>query len=109
MGVLRLALLFVSSLAASASSDAAAATDNADCIGLGFTGLNRCSDCDVLQVGLHSLPVSDGYVDHAGCHQLASSTIMPYLRYYGRTHSRVSDRLPGPTGRNLLVFDCKIT
>lgn len=54
-GIVCLVILFASSLAAGASAGDAVAVNPADedkvadCIGLGFTGLNRCSDCDSLQ------------------------------------------------------------
>ena len=61
-GVVRLVLLFAAAAttgranAAAAGDDASGAPasttagdNNADCIGLGFTGLNRCSDCDSLR------------------------------------------------------------
>lgn len=58
VGALRLVFLLVSSLAAAGGATAVkdGATDqtsanlvSADCVGLGFTGLNRCSDCDSLR------------------------------------------------------------
>lgn len=54
-GIVCVVILFASSLAAGASAGDAVAPNPADedkvadCIGLGFTGLNRCSDCDSLQ------------------------------------------------------------